>query len=196
MLKGKELKRDMETVLLSAQVKSAGSTSAARNLAGILCWIATNDDFASDGSSPSPVDGTDARNDGTQRAFTEAQLKNALQLLALEHGHVIKLVVTAGVLNGALRPRNASHLVRNLEVVPQTDGRRHGIRGRIVTFKHRVGRNRSSESLRLPLVQDRLSLLRLAHRDEGRIGRVNVVDHVGQVLTIANSLVSRPRVGW
>ena len=80
MLKGKELKRDMETVLLSGQVKSSGSTSAARNLAGINTWIATNDDFHSGGSSPSPIDGTDARNDGTQRAFTEAQLKNALQL--------------------------------------------------------------------------------------------------------------------
>lgn len=80
MLKGKELKRDMETVLLSAQVASAGSTSAARALAGILCWIATNDDFDAGGSSPSPIDGSDARNDGTQRAFTEAQLKNALQL--------------------------------------------------------------------------------------------------------------------
>jgi len=79
MLKGLALKRDMESILVGTnQAKVSGDTTTARKLASILAWIATNDNFDSGGSSPSPVDGTDARNDGTQRAFTEAQLKSVL----------------------------------------------------------------------------------------------------------------------
>lgn len=86
MLKGLELKRDMETTLLTNKVKNTGAAATARELASIGAWIATNDDFDAGGSSPSPIDGTDARNDGTQRAFTEAQLKNVLQLCWTEGG--------------------------------------------------------------------------------------------------------------
>lgn len=74
----KELKRDMETILLANNPKVAGDATTARETAGIGTWIATNDAFASDGGSPSPVDGTDARTDGTQRAFAESHLKTAL----------------------------------------------------------------------------------------------------------------------
>lgn len=80
MLKGLELKRDMESILLASQVSNAGAAATARTTAGINAWIATNDDFDAGGSSPSPIDGSDARNDGTTRAFTEAQLKNVFQL--------------------------------------------------------------------------------------------------------------------
>jgi hypothetical protein len=79
MLKGLELKRDMETTLLTNKPSVAGAAATARELGSIGAWIATNDDSAS-GGSPSPIDGTDARTDDTQRAFTEAQLKNVLQL--------------------------------------------------------------------------------------------------------------------
>jgi uncharacterized protein DUF5309 len=82
MLKGLELKRDMESILVGTnQAKVTGDTTTARKLASILAWIATNDVFDSGGSSPSPIDGTDARNDGTQRAFTEAQLKSSLSAI-------------------------------------------------------------------------------------------------------------------
>lgn len=86
MLKGMELKRDMETTLLTNKPANAGAAATARELASIGAWIATNDDFDSGGSSPSPIDGSDARNDGTQRAFTEAQLKNVLQLCWTQGG--------------------------------------------------------------------------------------------------------------
>lgn len=79
MLKGLELKRDMESILVGTnQAKVTGDTTTARKLASILAWIANNDSLGASGTSPSPVDGTDARNDGTQRAFTEAQLKTVL----------------------------------------------------------------------------------------------------------------------
>lgn len=82
ILKGKELKRDMESTLLQGGPKASGDATTARALAGILCWIATNDVFETtgSGSSPSPVTGADMRNDGTQVAFTEARLKSCLQL--------------------------------------------------------------------------------------------------------------------
>jgi hypothetical protein len=85
MLKGLELKRDMEKTVLENKVRNAGAAATARELAAIGSWIATNDDFDSGGSSPTTV-ATDARNDGTQRAFTEAQLKNVLQLCWTEGG--------------------------------------------------------------------------------------------------------------
>lgn len=77
--RGRELKRDMETVLLSNKAKVAGNDTLARELAGIGAWIKTNTDKASNGTDPTAADGTDARNDGTQRAFTEDQVKTVLK---------------------------------------------------------------------------------------------------------------------
>jgi hypothetical protein len=80
ILKGLELKRDIELTLVGSNTaKNVGAAATARLTASVLAWIATNDDFGATGSSPSPIDGTDARGDGTQRAFTEAQLKTVLQ---------------------------------------------------------------------------------------------------------------------
>jgi len=77
MKRAEELKRDVESSLLANNAQVAGNDSTARETGGIGSWIATNDDFASDGASPTG-DGSDARTDGTQRAFTEAQLKTVL----------------------------------------------------------------------------------------------------------------------
>lgn len=80
LLKGLELKRDMESILLTNQAKSSGSDSAARKLASVLSWIKTNTDrdAVGAGADPTAADGTSTRTDGTQRAFTEAQLKTVL----------------------------------------------------------------------------------------------------------------------
>jgi hypothetical protein len=43
MLKGLELKRDMETILLANQAKVTGDTTTARKLSSVLSWIKTND---------------------------------------------------------------------------------------------------------------------------------------------------------
>jgi len=77
--RGKELKRDLEAVLASNQARSAGSTSAARTTAGLGAWIATNTNKAGDGTDPTAIDGSDARNDGTQRDLTEAMVKDVMQ---------------------------------------------------------------------------------------------------------------------
>src|SRR5437763_7252371 len=73
MLKGLELKRDMETILCGVnQAKNTGNDTTARLTASVLSWIKTNTSKA--GSDPSAADGTGTRSDGTQRAFTENQL--------------------------------------------------------------------------------------------------------------------------
>lgn len=77
--KGRELRRDMETVVLSNKAKVAGDDTTARELAGIGAWITTNTDKGATGTDPTAADGTDPRNDGTQRAFTEDQLKTVLK---------------------------------------------------------------------------------------------------------------------
>ena len=78
----KELKRDMETSLCANNAKVAGNDSTARETGGVESWIASNDVMSAAGNPASPTgDGSDARTDGTQRAFTEAQLKAALKLV-------------------------------------------------------------------------------------------------------------------
>ena len=88
MMRGIELKRDQERALIGVNVaKVTGDGTTARKLASILTWIGTNDDFgAGGGASPTTLDGLATRTDGTQRAFTEAQLKTVLQLIWAQGG--------------------------------------------------------------------------------------------------------------
>jgi hypothetical protein len=77
--KSKELKRDIESTLLTNQARAVGSSSAARTFASMGAWIATNSNKASDGTDPTASDGSDARNDGTQRSLTEDMLKDVIK---------------------------------------------------------------------------------------------------------------------
>jgi hypothetical protein len=83
MLKGMELKRDMESILVGTnQAKVTGNDSTARKTATVLSWLKTN--TAKGGGSaadPSAADGTGTRTDGNMRAFTESQLKTVLQAI-------------------------------------------------------------------------------------------------------------------
>ena len=77
--KSKELKRDIESTLLTNQARAAGNSTTARTFGSIGAWIATNDNLAGDGTSPTANNGSDARNDGTQRAMTEDMLKDVIK---------------------------------------------------------------------------------------------------------------------
>src|SRR6267142_678993 len=80
MLKGLELKRDMESILVGTnQAKAAGNSSTARVTASVLSWLKSNTSKGASGADPSAADGTGTRTDGTQRVFTEANLKSVLQ---------------------------------------------------------------------------------------------------------------------
>lgn len=85
-LKGLELKRDMETALTQNSTAVTGSATVARQLRGLEGWVATNNDLGAGGAAPNYNTNT-AATDGTQRAFTEAQLKNVIQLAWTQGGH-------------------------------------------------------------------------------------------------------------
>jgi hypothetical protein len=76
--RGLEVRRNMETTLLSNKAKVVGNDSTARQLAGLPSWLATNTSAGSSGADPTG-DGTDARTNGTQRAFAEADMRNVIR---------------------------------------------------------------------------------------------------------------------
>lgn len=82
VLKGIELKRDAESILLSNQGAAIGNgTTLPRKTASVQAWIRTNVNMGATGANPaapSPAP-TAGRTDGTQRAFTETLLKDVLQ---------------------------------------------------------------------------------------------------------------------
>ena len=76
MLKGLELARDQEAILLQNQASVSGSDSTARKLGGMESWIVTNASRGTGGSGGGFSGGTvSAPTDGTTRSFTESILK-------------------------------------------------------------------------------------------------------------------------
>jgi hypothetical protein len=77
--KVKELKRDMEAILTYNQASTAGTASTARTTGGLPAWLTSNvsrgTTGANGGWSNSVVS---AATDGTQRPFTETQLKSVI----------------------------------------------------------------------------------------------------------------------
>ena len=89
--RAKELKRDMEATVTGNIAENAGNSSTARKMGTLGAWIATNDVFGSGGASGS--EGDTARTDGTQRAFTEAQLKSVIKSCWNEGGEPSMIMV-------------------------------------------------------------------------------------------------------
>ena len=89
-----ELKRDLETILLANQGRSAGTSTIARNLGSILSWIKTNSDVGSGGSDPATI-GVSTRTDGTQRTFTETLLRTVIAEVFVSGGSPKILMVGA-----------------------------------------------------------------------------------------------------
>ena len=74
----KELKRDFESSLCANNAEVTGAAGTAREMGGIGAWVITNDVFGSGGASGAGI-GNTARTDGTQRVFTETQLKSVIK---------------------------------------------------------------------------------------------------------------------
>jgi hypothetical protein len=86
-----EIKRDMETSLLSNQIAANGSSSAARKLGGLQAWLNTNYSGGTNGVAGSL--GTTARVDGTNRTFEEALLKTVVRSVYAAGGNPKVLMV-------------------------------------------------------------------------------------------------------
>jgi hypothetical protein len=87
--RGKELKRDMETIVLASLTPNAGGATTARVMAPLTLWVNTNESRGTSGSGSDQTGddwlasgGVPAVNDfsdGTQRALTETLFKSVLQ---------------------------------------------------------------------------------------------------------------------
>lgn len=90
-----ELKRDLETILLSNQGRDAGSSnSGARKMGSLLSWIKTNSSAQTNGGDPTTI-GVSARTDGNTRTFTEALLKEVVAEVFVSGGSPTVLMVGA-----------------------------------------------------------------------------------------------------
>ena len=76
--RAKELRRDMETDLTSANARNAGNATTARVSAGLETWYFTNTTFGSGGSTTATVQTAGAITGGTDVPLTEAVLKASL----------------------------------------------------------------------------------------------------------------------
>jgi len=88
--RSKELKRDMESILLDNQGAVAGSSAVARKTASLLAFLKTNVSMgAAPGANPVYTNiPTQPRVDGVQRAFTEILLKAVVQQVYISGGEV------------------------------------------------------------------------------------------------------------
>ena len=76
--RAKELKRDMESIILANNVKVTEADNTPAETAGVPTWLTSNVNSADDATDSTGA-GANARTDGTARAFTEAQLKDVLR---------------------------------------------------------------------------------------------------------------------
>ena len=87
-----ELKRDMEKIMLANQAASAGDSTTARTLGSLQAWLNTNAVLGAGGTAGSL--GTTARVSGTDAAFTEAMLKEAVKSAYTNGGNPTVLMVS------------------------------------------------------------------------------------------------------
>lgn len=95
---GKELRRDQEMNLAGVnQAAVAGNNTTARKTASLSAFIKTNTSKGTGGADPTVSSGVvnAARTDGTQRAISEAMLKDVIQSTWTEGGSPTMLMVGA-----------------------------------------------------------------------------------------------------
>lgn len=95
--KGKELKRDIETILMANQARVVGAAGTAQKMRSMGSWLTTN---VSRGASGANGSSTAAATDGTQRNFTETLFKGVLVSCAT-NANDLPSVVMAGPANRA-----------------------------------------------------------------------------------------------
>ena len=102
MLKtAKEQKLDIEKALFDNNARVAGNSTTARELAGAPVWLITNTSFGS-GGADATGDGTDARTDGTQAAFSQARFDSVMQSIWEQGGNPDSVYLSAFQMNVAL----------------------------------------------------------------------------------------------
>ena len=134
--KAKELKRDMEAILLSNQAAAAGNTTTARKLAGLPAWLRTN--AVENGLTPPTMSGGVSNPDdgypnagwtgaASAVAFTEDMLKDAIQNVWAQGGDPKVLMVgphnkrVASTFAGLAEQRVTYNQVAPLKIIATAD---------------------------------------------------------------------------
>ena len=97
----KEQKLDIEKALFAKNARAAGNSTTARELAGAPAWLTTNTVAGAGGADPTG-DGTDARTDGTQAAFSQANFDTVMQSIWVAGGKPDTVYLSAFQMNVAL----------------------------------------------------------------------------------------------
>lgn len=97
----KEQKLDIERAMFLNNAKVAGNNTTARELAGAPTWLITNTSIGATGSDATG-DGSDARTDGTQRAFTQTLFDDVMQQIWVSGGRPDTVYLSAYQMNIAL----------------------------------------------------------------------------------------------
>jgi hypothetical protein len=96
---GKELKKDMEAILLANQASVVGNNSTARKLGGFAAWLTTNVSRGASAVAGGYNTGTGlvaAYTPGTGRAFTETILKTVQQAVYTSGGNPKIIMMAVG----------------------------------------------------------------------------------------------------
>lgn len=96
LLKGLELRRDIEKQMTSAKASAAGASGTARVSAGFESWLTSNVSLGTSGVATGFSSGTGlvaAPTDGTQRTFTEALVKDVVRSAYTNGGRPTMLMV-------------------------------------------------------------------------------------------------------
>ena len=91
----KELKRDVEKIILENNAYVAGNATTARECAGLQAWLSSNRSIAGDATGCTG-DGSDAHTDGTARAILESYVTTVLASIWTNGGNP-----TIGILGSA-----------------------------------------------------------------------------------------------
>ena len=98
----KEQKLDIEKALFDNNAKVAGNSTTARELAGAPAWMTSNITNQGSGGANPTGDGTDARTDGSQTAFTQADFDSCMQSIWENGGNPDTVYLSAFQMNVAL----------------------------------------------------------------------------------------------
>lgn len=113
----KELKRDVEKIILENNASVVGTDTSAREVGGLQTWVKDNTDIAGDASAATG-DGTDAHTDGTARALTESMFESVLADVWTEGG-----MPSMGVCN-AFQKRKVANFSGNATRNIDADGKK------------------------------------------------------------------------
>lgn len=120
----REQKLDIEAALFANNAYEVGSSTAARELAGLGAWVKTNTNKATDGADPvvdaSNAHGSTARTDGTDRDFTQAMFDDVMQKVWTAGGNPDRVYLSPTNMNIALGFTGGGNSRRNIDAAKET----------------------------------------------------------------------------